>query len=147
MSNLIENTPDHGRHAVVAVIIEQSRFLVIRRSEFVRAPGLLCFPGGGIEADEDFESAICRELSEELGLQIVVSQHIWTSMTRWGTKLEWLICKRDPESVPVPAPEEVAEVHWLYEDDLRDRTDLLGSIPDFFAAKDAGEFQLLPFRS
>ena len=142
MSNLIENTPDCGRHAVVAVIIEQSRFLVIRRSEFVRAPGLLCFPGGGIESDEDFASAICRELSEELGLQIVVSQHIWTSKTRWGTKLEWLICKRYPHSIPIPAPEEVAEVHWLYEAELRERTDLLGSIPDFFAAKDAGKFYL-----
>ncbi len=80
-------TPDRGRHAVVAVIIEQSQFLVIRRSEIVRAPGLLCFPGGGIEENEDFESAIRRELSEELQLQVVVSQHIWTSVTRWGTQL------------------------------------------------------------
>ena len=103
MSGLSQSKPDHGRHAVVAVIIEQSRFLVIRRSEFVRAPGLLCFPGGGIEADEDFETAICRELSEELSLQIVISQHIWTSTTRWGTKLEWLICTRDPQSIPIPA--------------------------------------------
>ena len=142
MSTQSESTPDRGRHAVVAVIIEQSRFLVIRRSEFVRAPGLLCFPGGGIEADENFESAICRELSEELGLQIMVTKHIWTSVTRWGTKLEWLICKRDPQCDPVPAPDEVAEVNWLFEADLRGRTDLLGSLPDFFAAKDAGEFQL-----
>ena len=137
-----DSSPDRGRHAVVAVIIEQSQFLVIRRSEFVRAPGLLCFPGGGIEANEDFESAIRRELSEELGLQVVVSQHIWTSVTRWGTQLEWLFCKRLPDSVLVPAPEEVAEVHWLDEAELRSRPDLLGSIPDFFAAKDAGEFQL-----
>ena len=144
MSNPIrsESAPDHGRHAVVAVIIEQSHFLVIRRSEFVRAPGLLCFPGGGIEANEDFESAIRRELSEELGLRIEVTQHVWTSVTRWGTKLEWLLCERDPRNAPVPAPEEVAEVHWLTESDLRNRSDLLGSIPDFFNAKDAGEFQL-----
>ena len=146
MSNIIRSgsgsAPDHGRHAVVAVIIEQSHFLVIRRSEFVRAPGLLCFPGGGIEANEDFEAAIRRELSEELGLRLEVIQHVWTSVTRWGTKLEWLECKRDLRSVPVPAPEEVAEVHWLSEPDLRYRSDLLGSIPDFFNAKDAGEFQL-----
>ncbi len=142
MSGWTENTPDRGRHAVVAVIIEQSQFLVIRRSELVRAPGLLCFPGGGIEANEDFESAIRRELVEELGLQVIVSQHIWTSVTKWGTRLEWLICRRILHSVPVPAPEEVAEVHWLEEAELRSRPDLLGSIPDFFAAKDAGEFQL-----
>ena len=142
MLNQTPNTPDLGRHAVVAVIIEQSRFLVIRRSEFVRAPGLLCFPGGGLESGEDYQTAIGRELYEELRLTIVDSQHIWTSVTRWGTKLEWLICKRDSQSVPNPAPEEVAEVHWLHEEDLRSRQDLLGSLPDFFAAKDAGEFQL-----
>ena len=37
----------------------------------------------------------------------------------------------------MPAPQEVAEVHWLTEPDLRSRSDLLGSIPDFFFAKDA----------
>lgn len=138
----IMNRSDRGRHAVVAVVIEQSKFLVIRRSEFVRAPGLICFPGGGIEGDEDFEAAIRREMMEELNLTIDVSRHIWTSTTRWGTKLEWLICVREQTCHPRPAPEEVAEVLWLNETDLRNRDDLLGSIPDFFLAKDAGEFEL-----
>jgi 8-oxo-dGTP diphosphatase len=141
-SSTSESSPDQGRHAVVAVIIEQSRFLVIRRSEFVRAPGLLCFPGGGIEANESFESAIQREMLEELGLAIQVTGHLWTSVTRWGTKLEWLACERSPLSMPVPAPAEVSEVLWMEEPHLRHRADLLGSIPDFFAAKDAGEFSL-----
>ena len=137
-----ENPPDHGRHAVVAIIVEQSKYLVIRRSEFVRAPGLLCFPGGGIEVNEDFEAAIRRELMEELQLELIATQHLWTSVTKWGTKLEWLFCQRSSASVPVPSPEEVSEVHWLDEAEIRERTDLLGSLPDFFAAKDAGEFQL-----
>jgi 8-oxo-dGTP diphosphatase len=137
-----EISPDFGRHAVVAIIVEQSKFLVIRRSEFVRAPGLLCFPGGGIEANEDFETAIRRELMEELQLQIVATRHIWTSVTRWGTKLEWLVCQRNLSMAPIPTPEEVAEVLWLPEANIRSRSDLLGSLPDFFAAKDTGEFQL-----
>ncbi len=137
-----EKTPDFGRHAVVAIIVEQSRYLVIRRSEFVRAPGLLCFPGGGIEADEDFERAIRRELMEELQLEIVSTQHVWTSMTKWGTKLEWLFCERSLNSVPIPSPQEVSEVLWLNEESIRNRMDLLGSLPDFFEAKDVGEFQL-----
>ena len=137
-----ENTSDRGRHAVVAIILEQSEYLVIRRSEFVRAPGLICFPGGGIETNEDFESAIRRELVEELQLQVVNTKHIWTSITRWGTKLEWVVCQRNPHSIPIPAPEEVSEVLWLSEAKIRNRLDLLGSLPDFFAAKDAGDFQL-----
>ena len=137
-----ESTPDRGRHAVVAIILEQSEYLVIRRSEFVRAPGLICFPGGGIEGDEDFESAVRRELVEEIHVQVAHTKHIWTSVTKWGTKLEWLLCQRNPDSIPIPAPEEVSEVLWLPEAKIRSRLDLLGSLPDFFAAKDAGEFQL-----
>lgn len=138
----IENRSDQGRHAVVAVIIENAKYLIIRRSQFVKAPGLLCFPGGGIERDEDFEAAIRREMMEELALPIDVVRHVWSSSTRWGTKLEWLVCKREENSSPVPSPEEVAEVMWLEESDLRMRRDLLGSLPDFFSAKDAREFQL-----
>ena len=142
MSSSSENTSDRGRHAVVAIIVEQSEYLVIRRSELVRAPGLICFPGGGIEANEDFESAIRRELVEELQLHVVNTKHIWTSVTKWGTQLEWLACERMPHSIPIPAPEEVSEVLWLTEAKIRNRLDLLGSLPDFFAAKDAGDFQL-----
>jgi 8-oxo-dGTP pyrophosphatase MutT (NUDIX family) len=138
----VEITPDRGRHAVVAIIIEESRFLVIRRSEFVKAPGLLCFPGGGIEAGEDFETAVRREAFEELGLNVDVVKHLWSSKTLWGTKLEWLVCTRAIHQEPSPNPEEVSEVHWMEESELRSRADLLGSLPDFFAAKDRCVFVL-----
>jgi len=133
---------DDGRHAVVAVIVEQSRFLVIRRSEFVRAPGLICFPGGGIENGEDFEEAIRREMREELLLEVDVMEHLWASVTRWGTKLEWLLCRRQPNSDPIPTPAEVAEVMWLSHSELKERPDLLGSLPDFFEALRKREFTL-----
>jgi len=133
---------DDGRHAVVAVIVEQSRFLVIRRSEFVRAPGLICFPGGGIENGEDFEEAIRREMREELLLEVDVMEHLWTSVTRWGTKLEWLLCRRQRNSDPIPTPAEVAEVMWLSHSELKERADLLGSLPDFFEALRKREFTL-----
>jgi 8-oxo-dGTP diphosphatase len=107
--NLTRNE-DNGRHGVVAVIVEQGRFLVIRRSPWVRAPNLICLPGGGIEHGESFEAAMLRELDEELALRVDVISHLWTSVTRWGTKLEWLICRRHPGSEPQPNPQEVSEV-------------------------------------
>jgi len=134
----IQNSPDRGRHAVVAIIIEQERFLVIRRSEHVRAPGLICFPGGGIELGEDFTTAIQRELMEELFLEVHVGEHVWTSDTRWGIKLEWLVCSRREGSEPIAAPAEVASIHWMTSSELRKRTDLLGSVPDFLDAIDKG---------
>ncbi|MFM7518104.1 MAG: NUDIX hydrolase, partial [Pirellula sp.] len=85
---------DQGRHAVVGILYEDRHFLVIRRSQFVRAPGLICFPGGGIEPGEDLHTAVKRELMEELSLAVRVCGHLWTSHTRWGTKLEWLVCQR-----------------------------------------------------
>lgn len=131
---------DAGRHAVVGIIHEEGHFLVIRRSQLVRAPGLICFPGGGIEPGEDFETAIRREFLEELQLPVQVHRHIWTTVTRWGTRLEWLICSRDVSLDPQPNPDEVAEVLWMQLDHIAQRDDLLGSMPDFIAAVREGRF-------
>ncbi len=123
------------RHGVVGVVYEANRFLVIRRSMKVRAPGLLCFPGGHIEVNESFEQAIIREMQEELSLPIRVRKHLWSSVTRWGTKLEWMHIERSsPEILPVPSPDEVSEVHWMSEAELLGGLDVLGSLPDFFEA-------------
>lgn len=134
------NSPnrDAGRHGVVAVIHEPQGLLIIRRSATVRAPNLLCLPGGGIEPGESFEEAMHRELQEELQLEVDIESHLWSSVTRWGTRLEWLVCHRKPHSHPIPNPEEVAEVLWLTIDQMRHRNDLLGSLPDFFHAIDQG---------
>lgn len=131
---------DAGRHAVVGIIREQGHFLVIRRSQLVRAPGLICFPGGGIEAGEDFHQAIRREFLEELHLPVNVHEHIWTTETRWGTRLEWLVCSRDNSLEPRANPDEVAEVLWMQIDQLAGRNDLLGSMPEFIAAVREGRF-------
>ena len=53
---------------VVAVVLRGDRFLVIRRSQVVRAPGMHCFPGGSIEAGESESDAVRREMLEELAL-------------------------------------------------------------------------------
>jgi 8-oxo-dGTP diphosphatase len=130
------------RHGVVGVIQEASQFLVIRRSMKVRAPGLLCFPGGHIEPGETFEQAIIREMMEELGLPVTVRRHLWSSVTRWGTKLEWMLLERAVETEPVANPDEVSEVHWMDESELLGGLDVLGSVPDFFEALHEQVFHL-----
>lgn len=132
------------RHGVVGVVYEANRFLVIRRSMKVRAPGLLCFPGGHIEPNESFEQAIIREMQEELAMPIRVRKHLWSSVTRWGTKLEWMHIDRiSPEILPIPSPDEVSEVHWMSESELLGGLDVLGSVPDFFEALHNDLFQLI----
>ncbi len=46
------------RRGVVAVVMRGDRFLTIRRSAEVLAPGKYCFPGGGIEAGETEVAAL-----------------------------------------------------------------------------------------
>lgn len=129
-----------GRHAVVGVLYENKQFLVIRRSLKVRAPGLICFPGGGIEAGESLVEAVKRELFEEINLSVGVVGHLWTSQTRWGAKLEWMLCQRVEGDEPEANPEEVSEVIWMTAAALLVRDDLLGSMPDFLAEYDRGRF-------
>lgn len=132
------------RHGAVGIIVENNEFLVIRRSQFVRAPNMLCFPGGTIEAGETPEQAVVRELFEELGLVVESPLLIWQSRTSWGTLLDWLVVERRPESSPQANEREVAEFMWLEAPKLLERKDLLGSMPDFFGAWANEVFELPP---
>ena len=54
------------REGVVAIIERSGRYLTITHSQSVIAPGKICFPGGGIEADETPQQAYldyCKTLS------------------------------------------------------------------------------------
>lgn len=130
------------RHGAVAVIVEEERFLVIRRSRFVRAPNLLCFAGGTIEHGETPMAAIVRELEEELGLASEAREQLWQSRTTWGTLLDWVLVDRHPQSDPVANPSEVAEWMWLAPHELLRHPDLLPSVPAFFTAWANGELTL-----
>ncbi len=134
-----DRKPGHG---AVAVVVEEQKFLVIRRSEHVRAPNLLCFAGGTIEKGESPEEAIVRELEEELAMRADPVGHIWQSRTAWGTLLEWILVTRHCNSSPKANPAEVSEFMWLAAEDLLQRPDLLPSVPDFFIAWAAGAIQL-----
>ena len=57
--------------SVCGVIVYQSKFLIVKRSE---TDDFLSncweFPGGGVEDDESIENALVRELKEERYLQL-----------------------------------------------------------------------------
>lgn len=131
--------PSHG---AVAIVVEQAKFLVIRRSAVVRAPNLLCFAGGTIEKGESPEQAIVRELREELNLAGRAVEHVWQSRTAWGTLLDWVLVERQWDSNPSANPAEVAEWMWLSGAELLRHPELLPSVPAFFRAWAHGEFAL-----
>ena len=131
------------RHGVIAVVMRDDKLLVIRRSQFVIAPGKLCFPGGGIERChertnqfETPEQALVREFREELGETITPVRQIWESITPWRVHLRWWIVRLPEPFTLTPNPQEVESVAWLTFDELRNHSDLLSSnVPflDLFA--------------
>lgn len=130
------------RRGVVGVIVDRDKFLVIRRAAGVAAPLRLCFPGGGIEADETDEAAVVRELREELNLTVEPLKLLWQSETPWGVRLSWWAVRCRDLTTLAPNEAEVAEVHWLSPDELAAHPDLLSGNSEFLLRLAAAEITL-----
>jgi mutator protein MutT len=62
---------------VVAAIIERNgQVLICQRKAGQRFAGKWEFPGGKVEPGEDLESALARELSEELGITARIGEEV-----------------------------------------------------------------------
>jgi 8-oxo-dGTP diphosphatase len=63
-------------HVVAAVIVSQDRqqIFISRRADHLHQGGFWEFPGGKVEADESPESALARELFEELDIRIQTAE-------------------------------------------------------------------------
>jgi 8-oxo-dGTP diphosphatase len=133
-----EPIQDIRKWGVVAVVTRGDRFLVIRRSQYVRAPGMHCFPGGAIEAGESEPEAVRRELLEELSLAAEPERLLWRSVTPWGVALAWWLTSIDPAAEPEPNPLEVESFAWLRAEEIRCLTELLASNLEFLAAWESG---------
>ena len=71
-----DSTP--GRLVVVAAVIEENdRFLVTRRQQGVHLAGLWEFPGGKIDQAETHQSALRREIREELDADVQVHELVF----------------------------------------------------------------------
>lgn len=135
------------RRGVVGVIVRDGKLLVIRRSQHVRAPGLLCLPGGGIEPGETEPAALVRELREELGIDANLATRLWECTTAWNVHLALYRATFPSDQQIVANDREVAEVLWLSLAELERRTDTLGSVAPFLEACRAGEICLAELRA
>jgi 8-oxo-dGTP diphosphatase len=127
------------RRGVVAVVYRPPRFLVIRRSIRVAAPGAYCFPGGAIEPGEDEPAALVRELHEELAAVVKPVRRLWESVTPWNVHLAWWRAELAEPTNFAPNPDEVDSVHWLTAGEMLDLAELLDSNRAFLAAIARGE--------
>jgi NAD+ diphosphatase len=138
----IPETP--GRRGAVAIIVQDHRLLVIRRSRHVIAPLVYCFPGGGIEEGETEETAVVREVHEEIGIEIRPVKRLWECVTAWKVHLAWWLAESDSAAVAVPNPREVESIHWFTPQEMAGQPELLDSNREFLELVERGEIRLRP---
>lgn len=57
-----------------AIVFENGRFLVARRSPQEKLAGFWEFPGGKVEPGETLQECLKREIAEELGVEAIVGE-------------------------------------------------------------------------
>lgn len=108
---------------VAAIIVRDQKILCTQRgpNKYKYISGKFEFPGGKVEPGETKETALKREIAEELNLEISVGQH-FVSVTHQYPDFELLMhsyfCK--VEDVEVMSLSEHVTHRWLLQDELSD---------------------------
>lgn len=100
---------------VCAVIQRQGLIMLARRPPDKKLGGLWEFPGGKVEPAEAPEAALHRELQEELGCRVNITQALESFVFDydWGSiELIPFVCRLTPDS-PEPHPHEHTELVWV----------------------------------
>ena len=107
------------RRGVIGVLADRDQLLMIRRSNHVPKPGCWCFPGGHIEHGETGRVAVCRELREELGIDVAPLQRLGSIQVPDSRHILAVWTVRHVGGVFRPAPKEIAEFRWIAARDVR----------------------------
>ena len=105
---------------VAAIIRRNNKILITRRFANVHLAGFWEFPGGKVERDESLETALVREISEELGLRIQVDNEFFTIQHDYpdrSVRLHFFNCSiiaGDPQAL------EVAAMRWVEARELKE---------------------------
>ena len=71
---------------VAGIIYRNNKFLIAQRNLNKSQGGLWEFPGGKVEKDESYESALKREIKEELNADIEVKEYIGENIYHYPEK-------------------------------------------------------------
>jgi 8-oxo-dGTP diphosphatase len=111
---------------VGAAIVRDGRLLAARRTTPVAAPGRWELPGGKVEPGESPETALTREIAEELGCAVIVEQWLDGEQPIGTTHvLRAAVCRlaggephpgADHDELRWLKPGQLLEVDWLEPD-------------------------------
>jgi 8-oxo-dGTP diphosphatase len=97
---------------VSAIVANGEGQVLLGRS---RLAGGWALPGGGVDAFEPPETAVIRELREEIGLEVSAAPQfigLYTRRVLWATNLIAVYCVRDARFVFKPNLE-ISEIRWI----------------------------------
>ncbi len=107
---------------VCAIIVRDERIMLAQRPPDKKLGGLWEFPGGKVEVGELAEAALHRELQEELGCSVRITQTLtpFVHAYEWGSiELIPFVCELTADS-PEPHAHEHTELVWVEREQLND---------------------------
>src|SRR6476620_8649787 len=116
---------------VVAAIIEneENEILCALRSPEMSIPNMWEFPGGKVEQGEDLNSAIEREIAEELNCKVKANDIFKENTHEYDTFIITLICIKCTIIGGTPIAKEHSKLIWLKRENLNSLTWAPADIP------------------
>ena len=104
--------------AIVAVITNGDKVLLIQRAPTVRGGGYWAPVSGEVEPGESQEAAVVREAMEEVGLTVRPLRKVWENISSRGTfRLHWWLAECVGGEL-VLEKREVSDARWLTVDEI-----------------------------
>ena len=115
---------------VVAALIRKDGKVLLTQRKPGRHLGLSWeFPGGKVEAGEDDEQALKRELQEELGVTVTVGTRCFETRHTYGAREMHLLVYRCRLIEGEPRALDVHNVEWVEEKKIHEREFLPADMP------------------
>lgn len=113
-----------GQRRVIDVtaglVFRAGKLLITQRPDHTHLGGLWEFPGGKLEPGETFETALVRELAEELGIDVEVGELVESIDHDYPEKSVHLRFFRCRWLAREPHPHEVSDIAWITREELSD---------------------------
>ena len=104
--------------AIVAVITNSGKVLLIQRAPSVRGAGYWAPVSGEVEPGESQVGAVAREAMEEVGLTVRPLRKVWENISSRGTfRLHWWLAEYIAGEL-VLNMREVSDARWLTADEI-----------------------------